>query len=128
LLRTHPFVFESPVDIEIRLPDICTSTGEAEGLEAHRFERDVARENHQVSPRDFFAILLLDRPQQPASAVEVYVVGPTIERGKTLLASASTSATVTNTVCACTVPRHANEQRTVMAEVCRQPVLRIRHE
>ena len=34
------------------LPDVGAAAGEAEGLEAHRFQRDVACENHQVGPRE----------------------------------------------------------------------------
>ncbi len=34
-LVSQPFVLSSPVDILLRLPDIFTATGKAEGLEAH---------------------------------------------------------------------------------------------
>src|SRR6478736_7779407 len=35
------------------LPDVGAAAGEAEGLEAHRVEGDVAGKNHQVGPGDF---------------------------------------------------------------------------
>src|SRR3989449_9464186 len=71
----QPLVLGAPVHW-VRLPDVLTTAAETEGLETHRLQRDVAGENHQVGPGDFPAILLLDRPEQPARLVEVYVVGP----------------------------------------------------
>ena len=91
-------------------------------------ERDVAGENHQVGPGDFPAILLLDRPEQPARLVEVHIVGPAIERREALLAGAGAAAAIADAVRACAVPRHANEERPIVAEVGRPPILRVRHQ
>src|SRR5436190_1088739 len=85
-------------------PAISATAGEAECLEAHRFERDVAGENHQVGPGDFPAVLLLDRPQQPARLVEVRVVRPAVERGEALLPGAGAAAAVRDAVGTRTVP------------------------
>ena len=71
----EPRALGTPVEL-FRLPDVGAAAGETERLEAHRLERDVAGENHQVGPGDFPAVLLLDRPQQPARLVEVGVVRP----------------------------------------------------
>ena len=49
-LSTQPGLLVTPVDIFFGFPDILTPTGETEGLEAHRFQCNVAREDHQVSP------------------------------------------------------------------------------
>src|SRR6185295_14483598 len=68
-LVAQPLVLRTPVDLG-RLPHVRAPAGEAEGLEAHRLERDVAGEDHQVAPRQLLAVLLLDRPQQPARLVE----------------------------------------------------------
>src|SRR6185437_8984595 len=89
---------------------------------------DVARENHQVRPRNFPAILLLDRPAQPARLVQAHIVRPTIQRRKTLLTASAAAATVSGAVSAGTVPRHADKEAAVMAEICRPPFLRIRHQ
>ena len=59
---SHPGCFKSPVDVEVWLPNIGTSAGEAKRLEAHRFHGDIAREDHQVRPRDLLAVFLFDRP------------------------------------------------------------------
>src|SRR5258707_1003414 len=66
----------APVDVLVGLPHGGTAAGEAERLEAHRLERDVAGQDHQIRPRERLAVLLLDRPQQPASLVQVAVVRP----------------------------------------------------
>ena len=118
----------APINILIRLPDVLAPAGETKRLEAHRFERDVAGEDHQVGPGNFPAILLLDRPEQPTRLVEADVVRPTVERREALLAPAAAAAAVTGAVSAGAVPRHANEQRAVMAEIRRPPVLRVGHQ
>ena len=51
-LVAEPRSFGAPVDELLGLPDVLASAGEAEGLEAHGFERDVARENHEIGPGD----------------------------------------------------------------------------
>ena len=123
----EPRALGTPVEL-FRLPDIGAAAGEAERLEAHGFKRDVAGENHQVGPRDFPAVLLLDRPQQPARLVEVGVVRPRVERCEALLAGARAAAAVGDAVGARAVPCHADHQAAVVAEVGRPPLLRIRHQ
>jgi len=87
-----------------------SSEAEAERLETHRFIGTVSGEHDQISPGDLPAVLLLERPKQPACLVEVGVVGPTVEGGEALGASAATAPTVP-----------------VVAVVRRPPVLRRRH-
>ena len=127
-VAAQPGLFGAPVDVLIRLPDVLATAAETEGLEAHRFQGDVAREDHQVGPGNLAAVLLLDRPEQPAGLVEADVVRPTVERGEALLAPAAAAAAVAGAVGAGAVPRHANEQRAVVAEVGRPPVLRVGHQ
>src|SRR5688572_1760804 len=57
-----------------------------------------AGEDQQVGPRHLLAVLLLDRPQQPAGLVEVRVVGPAVERGEALAAVTGTAAAVLDAV------------------------------
>src|SRR2546425_8334322 len=78
--------------------------------------------------RSLPAILLLDRPKQPARLVEADVVGPAVEGRKALLAGSGAAATVADAIRAGGVPCHADEQRSVVAEVRRPPVLRVRHQ
>src|SRR4030095_8367983 len=92
-----------------------------------RLERDVAGEDHQVGPRDLPAVLLLDRPEQPACFIEIRVVRPAAKRRKPELTRTRTAAAVVDAISACAVPRHADEERTVVTEVCRPPGLRVRH-
>ena len=125
-LVTEPRGLGSPVDL-LRLPDILAPAREAERLEPHRLEGDVAGEDHQVGPRDLPAVLLLDRPEQTARLIEVGVVRPAAEGCKAQLPRARTAAAVVDTVGARAVPRHADEERSVVAEVCRPPGLRVRH-
>src|SRR6202795_1985741 len=114
-LVRQPRALGTPVEL-FGLPHIGASAAEAKGLEAHRLEGDVAGENHQVSPGDFAPVFLFDRPQQPARFVEVHVVRPAIERWEALLAGSGAAAAIADTVGACTVPGHADEQPSVVAE------------
>ena len=58
----------------------------------------------------------------------LHVVRPAVERRKALRAGARAAATVGDAVRAGAVPRHADEERPVVAVVGRPPVLRIRHQ
>ena len=127
-LVTQPLVLGAPVDVLFRFPDVLTPAAETEGLETHRFQGDVAGEDHQVGPGNFPAVLLLDRPEQSARLVEVHIVGPAVEGRKALAAVACAAAAVAGAVGAGAVPRHTDEQRSVVAEVRRPPVLRLRHQ
>ncbi len=111
----------------VGLPVVGAAAGEAERLEAHGLERDVARQDQEVGPRDLIAVLLLDRPQEAAGLVEADVVRPAVERGESLLAVAATAAAVEDTVGTGAVPGHADEQAAVVAKVGWPPILRIRH-
>ena len=122
-VTTQPGFLNAPVDVFFRFPDVLAPATETEGLESHRFQSDVTGEDHQVGPGNFPTILLLDRPEQPARLVEVDVVWPAVEGSKALVAGPCAAATVTGAVRAGAVPCHANEQRPVVAEVRRPPVL-----
>src|SRR5882672_4504528 len=122
-VAAEPGRFRAPVNVLIRFPGVFAAATEAEGLEAHRFEGDVARKDHQIGPGDLAAVLLFDRPEQAAGLVEADIVRPTVERCESLLAPAAAAAAIKSAVRAGAVPRHANEQRTVMAEVRRPPGL-----
>ena len=127
-LVRQPFAFRAPVDGIVGLPAVRPSAAKAERLEAHRFERDVAGEDQEVGPRDLAAVFLLDRPQQPPRLVEARVVRPAVERRKALLAVSGAAAPVVDAIGARAVPRHPDEQRPVMAEVRRPPLLRVGHQ
>src|SRR5205085_882340 len=116
-----------PVDV-FGLPNVLAPAAETKRLESHRLQGAVASEDHHVGPRKLPAVLLLDWPEQPARLVEARVVGPAVERRKALLASARAAAAVSDAVCACAVPRHTDEQRSIVAIVGRPPVLRCRHD
>ena len=82
----HKGRLAAPVDTLIRLPRVGSASAKTEDREAHAFEGNVTSQEHQVGPRDGGSILLLDGPQQAPRLVEVAVVRPAVERGKTLLA------------------------------------------
>ena len=123
----QPGALGTPIQL-FRLPHIGAAAGEAERLEAHRFQGDVAGENHEIGPGNLAAIFLLDRPQQAARLVEVRVIRPAVERREALLTGAGAAATVGDAVGAGAVPRHADEQSAIVAEVGRPPLLRVRHQ
>ena len=126
-LVAHPLGLGPPVDL-LRLPDVLAPPGETEGLESHRIQGDVASQDHEVGPGELPAVLLLDRPEQATRLVEVPVVRPAVEGRKSLRSRASAAATIGDAVRARAVPRHANEERPVVAVVRGPPVLRIRHQ
>jgi hypothetical protein len=126
-LVSEPRVLRAPVDL-LRLPDVLAAEAEAERLEAHRLERDVAGEDEQVGPRELAAVLLLDRPEQAARLVEARVVGPAVQRREPLRALPAAAAPVGDAVGAGGVPAHADEEAAVVAEVGGPPVLRARHQ
>ena len=105
-VAAEPRVFRAPEDVFLRNPDVGASAAEAEGLEAHGVERDVAGKDHEVGPGDLLAVLLLDGPEQAAGLVEADVVGPAVERSKTLRAHARAAAAIIDAVGAgrCAMP------------------------
>src|ERR1017187_7024679 len=127
-LVRQPRALRSPINFLCGLPDIFAPAAKTERLKAHRFQCDVAGENHEVSPGNFPAILLLDRPQKPPRLVQVYVVRPAIKRREALLPGSGTAAAVADAVRASAVPRHANEERPIVAKVGRPPILGVRHQ
>src|SRR5437764_14096552 len=109
----QPRPLRTPVEL-FGFPNIRAPAAETKRLEAHRLERDVARENHQVGPGDFPAVFLLDRPQEPACLVEIGIVGPAIERREALLSGAGAAAPIGDARGARTVPCHAGPPAAVV--------------
>jgi hypothetical protein len=104
------------------------TAGETEGLEAHRFQRDVAGEHVEVRPAELGAIFLLDRPQQATGLVEAGIIRPAVERGEALLAATGAAAPVRHAIGAGAMPGEANEEAAIMAEIRRPPILRVGHQ
>src|SRR6202167_1073895 len=127
-LVSQPLTLWTPVDGIVGLPAVRAPAAETEGLEAHRFEGDVAGENQKIRPRELPAVFLLDRPQQATRLVEARIVRPAVERRKTLLAISGAAAAVVNAVRARAVPRYPDEQRPIVAKVGRPPILRVGHQ
>src|SRR5262249_26267186 len=93
-LVSKPRLLRPPVNVRFGLPDVLPPTGETERLESHRLQRTVTGEDHQIAPRDFLAVLLLDRPKQPSRLVEAHVVGPAVEGRIALCAGACAAPAV----------------------------------
>jgi hypothetical protein len=127
-LVAEPGLLRSPEHIFIGLPRVDASARKTKCFQSHRLNGQCAGEDHEVGPGDLSAVLLLDRPQQPARFVEVDVVGPAVQRCKALVARPRTTTAVTNAIRAGTVPGHANEEGAVVAVVGGPPVLGRHHE
>ena len=123
----QPGVLGTPVDVLIGLPTVLAAEGEAERLEAHRVHGVVTGKDHQIRPRQALAVLLLDRPQQPARLVQAGVIRPAADRREALHTGTGATAAILHPVSARRVPRHPHEERTVVAVVGRPPILRIGH-
>jgi len=80
------------------LPHIRTPTSKAKGLEAHAFQGDISSEDHQISPRNLVAVLLLDGPEEAARLVQIDVVWPRVQWGEALLSGASSTAAIADSV------------------------------
>src|SRR5438270_3981765 len=93
-----PILFGPPVHILFGLVDVLAAAAEAEDRSSHRLDRHVAGENQQVGPTEIAAVLLLDRPEQPARLVEIGIVRPRVQRSKALVARIGAAATVANAV------------------------------
>ena len=117
-----------PVHVLIGLPGVFAAGGKAERAEAHGLQRHVAGEDQQVRPGNLLAVFLLDRPEQAARLVDVHVVRPAVERRETLLAATATAPAIAQAVGAGSVPGHADELRTIMAEIGGPPILRVGHQ
>ncbi|KAI9147020.1 LOW QUALITY PROTEIN: hypothetical protein HJFPF1_13051 [Paramyrothecium foliicola] len=142
----------TPVDALIGLPSVGTTTSKAKWLEVHAFEGDVAGENHQIGPRNFVSVLLLDRPcawhyvayrgggepcqgsgYRASCSEERSVVDPgetfiNTQAAKTvsiLTHHATTTAAVNSTVGTGAVPSHTDKESTIVAKVGRPPILRV---
>src|SRR6185312_10387328 len=115
-LITEPCPFGAPIQL-FRLPDIGASAAEAERFEAHRLQRDVARQNHQVGPGEFSSVLLLDRPEQTARLVEVRIVRPGVERREALLSATRGAATVGDAIGTGDMPCQTNHQDAIVTKV-----------
>ncbi len=123
LVGRQPGGLAAPVDVVVGFPHVGPAAAEAEGAKAHRLQRHVAGQQHQVGPADLLAVLLLDRPQQAARLVDVDVVGPAVQRREALLPTPAAAAAVGDAVGAGGVPGHADELRAVVAEVGGPPGL-----
>ena len=126
-LVTEPRRLGSPVDVLLGLPYVLATTGETERPEPHRLQGAVAGEDHQVGPRQLAAVLLLDRPQETPRLVQAHVVRPTVERREAERPGGAASPPVADPVRSGGMPRHADEERPVVAVVGRPPLLRGRH-
>ena len=127
LLAAQPFVLGAPVHVLLGLPVVRPAEREARGGEAHLLQCPVTGEHQQIRPGQLLAVLLLDRPEQPARLVQADVVGPAVERGEALHALTAAAAAVGDPVRARGVPGHPDEERAVVAEVGGPPVLRVGH-
>jgi len=74
------------------------------------------------------AVLLLDGPEKATGFVQIDIVRPAAERRKALLSPAAAAPAVAGAIGTGAVPGHANEQRAIVTEVRRPPVLGVGHQ
>ena len=123
-LVVQPLELGTPVDVLLGLPAVLTTEGEAGRAESHVLQGDVSGVDHQVGPGQVLAVLLLDRPEQATSLVQAGIVGPAVQRSEPLHSGTGTAAAVLDAIGACGMPGHPDEERAVVPEVRRPPVLR----
>src|SRR5271163_2873712 len=113
-LVRQPLAFGTPENALLRFPSIGATAAKPVGFETHRFERNIARKNNEIGPRDFLAVLFFDRPKQAASLVEIDIVWPAVKGCESLLPGAGATAPVANAVRSSAVPRHADKEWSIM--------------
>ena len=123
-----PLVFRAPVNVALGLEHVGAAAAEAQHRPAHVLDRHIAGEDQQVGPGQVLPVFLLDRPKEPAGLVEVAIVGPGIEGSEALLPAIGAAAPVGRAIGARRVPRHADEERAVMAVIRRPPWLAVGHQ
>ena len=122
-----PLGLRAPRDRVVGFELVLPAAREAERLEAHRLEGDVARQDDQVGPREPAAVRPLDRLEQSAGLVEVDVVRPAALGREPLEPARRAGAAVGGAVRAGAVPGHPDEEGPVVAVVGRPPLLGGRH-
>ena len=122
---SQPFGFITPVNIQIRFPNVFAAGPEAKSTEAGIFQRHVARQHIEVGPGDFLTVFLFYRPQQATGLIEADVIRPGVERSETLLTASGAAATVNGAVGTGAVPCHTNKQPDIAAPVRWPPLLRV---
>jgi hypothetical protein len=115
-LCCKPVLFGAPIYVFLWLREIDASARKAKRLESHRLEGAVARKDHQVSPRQFSPIFLLDGPEKTASLVKIRIIWPAVERCKPHVPAAATTTPIEGAVSTRTVPRHAHKERAICKE------------
>jgi hypothetical protein len=90
--------------------------------------RDIASEDEKICPANRLAVLLLNWPQQTTRLVEIAVIGPAVERLEPLLSAACAATAIGYPIGACSMPRHADHERAIMAIVGRPPRLTVGHQ
>ena len=110
------------------MPDIWSTEGEAERFQSHRLIGDRSRKDHEVRPADTVAVLALDWPKKASSLIKICVVGERVQRCESQIASASSTATITDPVGPGGVPCHSDHQTAVVPPVGRPPGLALCHQ
>src|SRR5262249_35074505 len=104
----QPLAFGTPENVFRCFPNVGATAAKTEVLKTDRFQRDVARENHETSPVIFLPIFLLFRQEHAAAICGVHVAGPVMEGSETLCAGPGAATAITDTVRACAVPCHTD--------------------
>ena len=110
------------------MPNIFAPAAKPKGFAAHGFDRDIARQNQQISPRDFIAVFLFDRPEQTPCLIQIAIVGPRVQRCKALRARAAATAPITRSISARRMPCHPDKKGPIMTIIRRPPCLRVGHQ
>ena len=114
----------APEDL-LGLPDVLATEGEAEGLEAHVLQRDVAGEDHQVGPEIFRPYFCLTGHSRRRALSRLALSGQLLSGAKRWEPSPARRGRPRSGRCRRT-PAHPDEGRR-SAEVGGPPVLRGRH-
>ena len=126
-LIVEPYGLGSPVDVLFWSPHVLAAASEPERGQAHRFQGDIAGQDHEICPRNATTVLLLNWLEQKSCFIEVAVVWPAVEWFETLGSRCATAATIVGAVGASGVPCHANEERPVVSVIGGPPVLGVGH-
>ncbi len=124
----QPLFLRAPVGVFFWMPNIFPAKTKPKNLQTRSLVGNGTGINQQVGPAQGIAIFFLDRPQQPASFIQIDVIGPRVQGRKTLVTGATATAAIGDTVGTSCVPRHAHHQAHIVTPVGRPPRLAIGHQ
>src|SRR3954451_4694622 len=110
------------------MPDVFTAKTKPESFQPHGLIGHSTCQGNKIGPTKPVAVFFLDGPEQTPGFIQICVIRPGIQRGKSLVTGTCTTPTVGDTIRACGVPGHTDHKSAILSPICRPPLLTIGHK